>query len=186
MIRAAGPRSGAVLAVLAILLIVGCDGTPDASRAPSGSIAPTPSGPGPGQTAWPSTTVEVTIALAAADAEIGKAFTDLNTAAETEDLKLMRGAANGLATLLETMLPRVSSLTTYPGTEDLGVALETSYEALHAAAVKIRDSIDAGDSAGVVAGFDQLTVAIDTYADTRQALADAGTQAIFMKRTLLK
>lgn len=183
MSRAAGPLACAVLAVLGLLA---CTGTTGSSGAPSGSIAPTGGGPGPGQTAWPSTTVEVTIALAAADAEIGKAFTDLNTAAETEDPELMRGAADGLAMLLESMMPRVSSLTNYPGTADLGSGLEASYGALHTSAVKIRDSIDSGDTGGVVTGFNQLAVAIDLYAGQRQALADAGTQAIFMKRTLLK
>ena len=181
MSRVAGPLA---CAILAILLVIGCSGTTGPSATPSGS--PTGSDPGPGRTSWPANTVEVTIALAAADAEIGKAFTELNTAADTEDPELMRGAADGLATLLEAMMPRVSALTGYSATADLGAGLEQSYGALHAAAVKIRESIDSGDTNGVVTGFNQLAVAIDLYADQRQALSDAGSQAIFMKRTLLQ
>ena len=179
----AGPAFRATLATVAILLLVtGCGGATPSSEGPGDS--PSPSGPGPRPTTWPVTTIEVTIGLGAADAEILKATADLQSAAETEDVELMRGAADGLATLLDNMLSRVDALTSYPGTADLGVALESSYVALRAAAVQVRDSISAGDANGIVDGFTKLTAASAAYADQRQALADAAIQAVFMKRVL--
>jgi hypothetical protein len=82
------------------------------------------------------------------------------------------------------MIPAVSKLQSYPTTKPLGDGLEVSYKNLHDAAAKIRDSITAGDSAGVSEGFNKMTAAIDGYADYRQELADLATQAIFQKRVL--
>jgi hypothetical protein len=179
----AGQAFCATLATVAIvLLVVRCGGATPSSEGPGAS--PSPSGPGPQPTTWPVTTIEVTIGLGAADAEILKAGADLQSAAETEDVELMWGAADGLAKLLDNMLTRVDALTSYSGTANLGVALESSYVALRGAAVQIRDSITAGDSDGIVDGFTKLTAASASYADQRQALADAAIQAVFMKRVL--
>ena len=180
------PRSTILGIAVAVAVGLGaCQGAVGPSGGPSGSPAAsaTASGPVPKPTHWPTTTIEGTIALGAADGEIWKAGVDLRKAAENEDVEAMWGAADGLAKLIEGIEPNVPRLQSYSATKDLGDKLEVAYNQLHDAAVKIRDSITGGDSDGVVAGFTSLTAAIDTYADARPALSDAATQAIFMKRT---
>ena len=180
--RRRGPAGAAAAALL--FLVVACGGSMSPSPDASPTTAADASGPAPKPTHWPTSTIEGTIALGAADAEIWKAGVDLRKAAETDDLELMWGAADGLAILLEGITPNVPRLQAYPATKDLGDGLETSYAGLLEAAVQIRDSITAGDSDAVVAGFTKLTAAIELYADQRQALSEAATQAIFMKRVL--
>ena len=187
MIRAARairvPLGHLVLLGLALALVIGaCDGATGPTPSPS-AASPDASGPVPKPTQWPTTTVEGTIALGVADAEIWKAGVDLRKAADNEDVEAMWGAADGLAKLLEGILPNVPRLQSYPATKDLGDKLQIAYGQLHDAAVKVRDSITGGDPDGVVAGFNSLTAAMDVYADSRQALSDAAQQAIFMKRT---
>jgi len=178
------PRStilGIAVAVAVAVALGACQGAVGPSGSPGASA--TASGPVPKPTHWPTTTIEGTIALGAADGEIWKAGVDLRRAAEAEDVEAMWGAADGLAKLIEGIEPNVPRLQSYSATKDLGDKLEVAYSQLHDAAVKIRDSITGGDSDGVVAGFTSLTGAIDTYANARPALSDATTQAIFMKRT---
>jgi len=177
--------AGAVAAAL-LVLVVACGGVTSPNPQASPTASADASGPAPKPTHWPTSTIEGTIALGAADAEIWKAGVDLRKAAETEDLALMLGAADGLATLLEGITPNVPRLQAYPATKDLGDGLETSYAGLLGGAVQIRDSLTGGDSNGLIAGFTKLTAAIELYADQRQALSEAATQAIFMKRTLVR
>ena len=171
----------AALGLIVLVALAACAGSSTTSS-PSASASPDASGPVPKPTAWPATTIEGTIALGAADAEIWKAGVDLRKAAENEDVELMWGAADGLVKLLEGIQPNVPRLQSYPATKDLGDELEVAYGMLHDAAAQIRDSITGGDSNGVVAGFTALTAAMDVYADSRPPLSDAAQQAIFMKR----
>jgi hypothetical protein len=180
----AARTSRATLVALGLVVAVGlaaCAGS-SITPGPSASASPDASRGGPKPTAWPATTIEGTIALGAADAEIWKAGVDLRKAAENEDVELMWGAADGLAKLLEGIQPNVPRLQSYAATKDLGDQLEVAYAKLLEAAIQIRDSITGGDSNGVVAGFTALTAAMDLYADSRQALSESAQQAIFMKR----
>ena len=175
--------AGAAAAAL-LLLVVACGGVTSPNPQASPTASADASGPAPKPTSWPTSTIDGAIALGAADAEIWKAGVDLRKAAETEDLQLMWGAADGLAKLLEGIMPNVPRLQAYAATKNLGDGLEASYAELLDAAVQIRDSIIAGDTNGLLDAFTKLTAAIDRYADQRQALSEAATQGIFMKRVL--
>jgi hypothetical protein len=178
------PVCGTAAAAALLLLVVACGGATSPNPQASPTTSADASGPAPKPTHWPTSTIEGTIALGAADTEIWKAGVDLRKAAESEDLELMLGAADGLAKLLEGNLPNVPRLQSYPATKDLGDGLEISYAGLLNAAVQIRDSITGGDSNGLLEGFTKLTAAIELYAVQRQALAEAAIQAVFMKRVL--
>jgi len=183
--RSTGVAARSVLGLLVAAAFAACvSGAPSGS--PGSSATPDPSGPVAKPTFWPTTTIEATIALGAADGEIWKAGVDLRLAADTEDVEAMWGAADGLVTLLDGILPNVPRLQAYDHLAPLGDQLERAYGALRAGAALVRDSITGGDPAGVVSGFEQLAVAMQLYGDARQGLSDAAGQAIFMKRTLVK
>jgi hypothetical protein len=178
---------GIALSVAVLVGACGGTGSPGASASASPSASPSgAAGPTPKPTAWPTTAIEAAIALGASDHEMQKAVADLSNAIATEDVQLMLGAADGLHQLLDGIKVNVPRLQAYPATAALGDQLGAAYVALDEAAVKIRDSIVAGDSAGVVEGFNKLAAGTDLYGAVRQGLADAATQAIFMKRTLLQ
>jgi hypothetical protein len=182
--RRVTPRNIGLAIVAALVVVVGaCQGTTGPSASPAISGSPDASGPVPKPTHWPTTTIEGTIALGAADGEIWKAGVDLRKAAENEDVEAMWGAADGLVKLLEGISPNVPRLQSYAPTKDLGDQLEVAYGKLHDAAAQIRDAITGGQPDLVVDGFTKLTAAMDVYADVRPALSDATQQAIFMKRT---
>lgn len=80
---------------------------------PAGS--PGALGPDPSRPRWPGTTVLAVIALGAADGEIQKAGADLQKAADTEDLKAMWGAADGLAKMIDGLMPNSTGSMPTPG-----------------------------------------------------------------------
>ena len=178
------PAAGVALAIL--VLVGACGGTGSPSPSASGTPSTSASGPEPKPTSWPTPTIEAAIALGASDHEIQKAVADLSNAIAAEDVQLMWGAADGLDKLLKGISVNVPHLQAYPATAALGDQLNAAYAALDAAAVQIRDSITSGNSPGVVDGFTKLAAGTDLYGAARQALSDAATQALFMKRTLLQ
>ena len=82
------------------------------AREPGGRMA----APGASQPLWPGTTVLATIAMGAADGEIQKAGADLQAAADKQDLKAMWGAADGLATMIDGLMPNIDRLEIYEPT----------------------------------------------------------------------
>ena len=115
---------------------------PVGHRARRGGLAPS-------ATPWPGGVVEAVMILAKADAEIQAAGADLGAAAAYQDLEAMWGAADGLATLIET--PPA------PGAADRGVPgdragrgrlRQGASRTCSRGAEQIRDSITAKDAAG--------------------------------------
>ncbi|MCI0347252.1 MAG: hypothetical protein L0221_17710 [Chloroflexi bacterium] len=185
MTRRARGRAPIGLAAAALLVALACGGT--TTPGPSPSAHPGPSAQtGPSPTPWPANTIEVAIALGAADAEIQEAASDLQAAVEDQDIVLMHDSAEQFATLLEAMLGRVGALTGYPGTAELGRGLEDAYTLMRDGTARIRDATTAGDSDGVVAGYLTVTEGLGRYAEVRPALAEAATQALFMRRNLVR
>ena len=125
-LRAAGPgpRTVALLIALIASLAIGCgtSTTPLPSGAPAGSPSPDAAGPavpGDSQPHWPGSTVLAVIALGAADGEIQKAGADLQAAADKQDLKAMWGAADGLAKMIDGLMPNLDRLEDFNGTTDV-------------------------------------------------------------------
>ena len=200
--RAAGPgprtaalhRAAPLFALLALVVaLIGC-GTSGTS-APSGtsSISTQPpqatpggsGGPGPTPPRWPGTTVLAVIAMGAADGEIQKAGNDLQKAADTEDLKAMWGAADGLAKMIDGLMPNIDRLTSYPLTKPVGDLYAQALPEISAGAKQLRDAITAGDAAGISAGYQQIAKGIATYGPIRQQIAGLVEQAIVQQRLYL-
>ena len=214
-VRAAGPgprtvalhrvTRTAVGLVLALLVVAcGTSGLPS-SGAPSGlanptvapSIATSPiasgaavsggSGvPDPSQPTWPGTTVLAVIALGAADGEIQKAGVDLAKAADTHDLPALRGAADGLATMIDGLMPNLDRLDVYPGTQPVAALYRKAFPELAAGAKQLRDSITSGDAAGVAAGSQLLAQGVADYGPIRAQIGALVEQAIVQQRLLLQ
>jgi hypothetical protein len=211
--RAAGPGprrvalklAAPILICLMLAVAVAACGTAapsggTAPSAPSGSSAPigqppstTPGGsagvgasPEPSPPRWPGTTVLAVIALGAADGEIQKAGDDLQKAADAQDLRAMWGAADGLAKMIDGLMPNLDRLDSYPLTQPVGQLYGVAFPELAAGAKHLRDSITAGDSAGVVAGSQQIAKALADYSPIRQKIADLVEQAIVQQRLYLE
>jgi hypothetical protein len=190
------PRPRAALArvpvhtalTLALALIVAtvaaCAGTKPASPAPTPAGSAAVEAPGPSPTPWPQNVVESVLALGAADAELWKAGADIAKAADAKDVEAMWGAADGTVKLIEAMMPNVEILEGYPHTADLGAKYRASFTVMLEGATQLRDSITAGDAAGVVAGSKRLGEGITLYGDVRAILQAYVDEAIPMKKNL--
>ena len=112
---------------------------------------------------------------------------DLGAAAANQDLEAMWGAADGLATLLETAQTgrcRGSPSTRRPPRPPPPYA--KAFPDMLAGAKQIRDAITAKDAAGIAAGSQQLAKGLEAYRDARRLIGPLADQAIFMQRILLK
>ena len=186
----------AVAGLLLALLVAACgsttgpSGAPSTSSAPSGgpvsSGGPAAGSPGPGasQPRWPGTTVLAVIALGIADAEIQKAGVDLQAAADSQDLKAMWGAADGLARLIDELIPKIGRLELDPATQGAAALYHVAFPELSAGAKQLRDSITSGDASGVVAGSQAIAKGLADYAPVREVLGGLVEQAILQQRNL--
>lgn len=192
-----GPRTAALhraaphLALLALVVALVACGTASPSGTSSVSTQPpqaTPGGSGGPQATpprWPGTTVLAVIALGAADGEIQKAGADLQKAADTEDLKAMWGAADGLAKMIDGLMPNIERLTSYSLTKPVGELYATAFPEISAGAKQLRDAITARDAAGITAGYQQIAKGITGYGPIRMQIAGLVEQAIVQQRLFL-
>ena len=191
--RTAAPNQAApILAGLVLAVALAACGTAAPSGAASTSGQPPSSapagsgGPEASPERWPGTTVLAVIALGAADGEIQKAGADLQSAADTRDLKAMWGAADGLAKMIDALIPNLDRLDVYPPTKSVGRLYRTAFPELAAGAKQLRDSITSGDSAGVIAGSQQIARGLGDYSPIREQIAALVEQAILQQRLYLK
>lgn len=191
------PPAGILLLVALIVAACGAATTspsPSGAATPSGAVASgspgasasgdVPEGPKP--TPWPGGVVEAIVILGKADAEIKAAGADLGTAAAYEDLKGMWGAADGLATLIGKLTQQVDRIRDYPVTAAAAKAYDAAFPDMLAGATKVRDSITAGDGAGLTAGVQQLAKGTTAYEEARREIGPLVEQALLMQRILVK
>ncbi|MEO5941521.1 MAG: hypothetical protein ABIZ72_10905 [Candidatus Limnocylindrales bacterium] len=197
----APPLVGIVLALLGVLMVA-CGSTtlpsngpltvtlPSASAGsgPAGSGGPGGGSPEPGATqpAWPGTTVLATIAMGAADGEIQKAGADLQAAVEAQDLKAMWGAADGLAKMIDGLMPNIERLEFYEVTQPAAAIYRKAFPELSAGARQLRDAITSGDANGVVAGSQAIARGLVDYAPVRPIIGALVEQAILQQRLLTR
>lgn len=153
---------------------------------PSAGVVGGSPAPGDSRPRWPGTTVLAVIALGGADGEIQKAGNDLQAAAESQDLRAMWGAADGLAQLIDGLMPNIDRLEVYEGTRAVAAKYRVAFPELAAGAKRLRDAITAGDSAGVVEGSQQIARGLAAYAPIRREIAALVEQAIIQQRLLVK
>jgi hypothetical protein len=200
--RRTAPDRGAPLVAIALLvglLVAACGmatGSPGASASatPGATSAAASGSPGasddtaagPSPTPWPGDVVEAIVILGKADLEIKAAGGDLGAAAAYEDLQAMWGAADGLATLIARLQPQVDRIRDYPVTAAAAKAYDAAFPDMLAGAQKVRDSIKAGDSAGLTAGVEQLAKGTAAYEAARREIGPLVEPALLMQRVLVK
>ena len=169
---------------------------PGASSGPSSSTgtppvggsgpAGNPASPDASQPRWPGTTVLAVIALGAADGEIQKAGDDLQAAAASRDLKAMWGAADGLARMIDALMPNLDRLDVYEGTKPVEALYRKAFPEISAGAKQLRDAITASDANGIVAGSQAIAQGLADYGPIREQIAALVEQAILQQRLLLE
>jgi hypothetical protein len=186
--RTGAPPKAALILLVALVMSVaaaacGNTGAVTPTATPSGGV---PATPGPKATPWPALVIESVVALGVADAEIWKGGADIARAADAKDVEAMWGAADGLAKLLEELMPSLDALEAYPHTAELGAAYRAAFPVMLEGAEQIRDSITAGDSAGVVAGSQRLAEGVRLYGEVRAILQPYINDALKMKDSLVQ
>ena len=173
-----------LVGVLLAVVVAGCNGAspaPSPSAAAAGDPTPAPTG-----TRWPGRIISSVIALAAADAEFGKAADDLAQAAQGEDPERLLAAANGLAGLVQGSRPNAETLTTYPHTQATGERYLAAFDAMGAGADQLRKALESGDAEGVVAATQRLSEGVRLYGGVRREIGPLADQALLMRRMLVK
>ena len=102
---------------------------------------------GPRSTPWPGDAVLGIEALGIADGQIGTATSDLSKGINTEDLALMRKAADGLAGV-DVLLPNMAKIRLEPAMRPFADKYEAAIKAISAGGKSLRDAIDKGDVGG--------------------------------------
>jgi hypothetical protein len=181
-------------------LASGCGGSP-ATASPAGSAGASPGtgvvggpagSPGagaslpPGTVTWPLDVIDATIALAALDNEVKKAGTDLVTAADKEDLALMRNAATGLRDLASQSLPNARRLTRWRDTATAGTAYVDVLGKIQHASDQLVTAINKGDAAGIATSAQDVGAAIEQYRSVRSQIVDLANKAIQMRHLLVQ
>lgn len=161
-------------------------GSPSASPVPPSGPASGSGEPTPKPTSWPGTTPTSVVALGAGDGEIAKALADLQRSVDAEDPRAIRDAADGFVRLIDELQPNVDRLARFDHTKPLADAYARAFPVLREGATKIRDAIASGDSAGVVAGFEQVNAGMQEYAKVRESLDDLVLQALEQQRLYTK
>jgi hypothetical protein len=189
-----GPSSAALLGLaVAFALVAGACGdssppTPGRSQAvgAAASSSPGSSGdPGPQATAWPGNAVLGIEALGSADGQILAAINEFNRGIATEDLALMRRAADGLAGL-DVLLPNMAKINIYEPMRPFATRYEAAIRGIVAAAKAVRSAIDAGDAAGITTSSRALITSLGAYTDVQPELASWVDQSIKQRRLLVK
>ncbi len=162
-------------------VVMACGGSTSPSPVPSaGSESPVPK-----PSRWPGTAVLAVIKLAGADGEIAKAGQDFITAADASDVALMWGAADGLIPVIDDLMLSVEHLEEFDKTTELAGHLRKAYPLMLEGATLLRDSITAGDVAGVEEGSRKLAEGLTAYSPARALLADLLPEALLQQRNLV-
>ena len=173
--------------VLATLIAACAAGpSPAASVSPVPTASALPSGPHPNATFWPTQVVESSIALGAADASFAVMADDLSKALDAGEPARILDVIDRVIPFLQGNQKNIPGLQGYDFTRPVGDRLAAAYQQMIDGAIQIRDGLTAGDGPAVTAGFGVFAAGNTAYADLRAALGDVASQAVFMKKGLLK
>ena len=183
---------------LVAALIAGCSGlsgtaSPAASATASAGAAASPSDSpsdsqqiGPAPTNWPTTVIDGSIAIAAADASFKKMNSDVTTAVNSTDPRTILTVMTDALKFLKSIRGAATYLQDYGPTKDTGDKLGAAFDEMISGAQAIVDGVNAGDGPGVQHGFDQFFAGDAAYAAQTGPLSDLAQQALLMKRNLTK
>jgi hypothetical protein len=181
------PAAVLIGALIVGLLAVGCaDGraSPSTATVPPASASASPGGSGgiaPKPTPWPGNAVLGIVALGAADGQILAALSDLGRGIQTEDLALIRRAADGL-TGFDVLLANVDRINVYEPLRPFGERYAAAIRGIVAAAKDVRTAIDAGDANAIETSTAALITSLGAYTDVQPELADWVEQSIAQRR----
>jgi hypothetical protein len=181
-----GNRFAAVVVLLVVALAVAC-GAPTPST-PGPTAAPSASADGSGApkpTFWPGNAVLGIEALGVADGQIAAALNDLNTGIATEDLALMRRAADFLAEI-DVLQKNVDRLDGYEPMRSFAERYTAALNAITAAAGALRTAIDGGDADGITSSTQALIAALGMYTAVQPELATWVEESIRQRRLLVR
>jgi hypothetical protein len=175
------------LPLLIVAFAVGC-GTPPqgASVTPSAEATASVTGsaqPGAKPTAWPGNAVIGIEAMGVADGQIAAGLNDLNRAIATEDLGLMRRAADGLAGT-DVLLRNVDRIKGFEPMRSFAERYAAAVSAISSAATSLRSAIDAEDATAITTSSKALIAALGSYTDVQPDLAAWVEQSITQRRLL--
>jgi hypothetical protein len=150
----------------------------DASPVATGAETPRP-------TAWPGNAVIGINALGVADGQIHAAINDLNKGIATEDLALMREAANGLAGL-NVLVANVTQIDVFEPMRPFADQYKAAIMAIVPAATSVRAAIDAHDAAAITSSTEALLTSLALYAAVQPQLAAWVEQSTEQQRLLVQ
>jgi hypothetical protein len=156
--------------------------TSPAASAPSGSGSPDGSNAAK-PTPWPGNTVLGIEALGIADSQINAATGDLTKGVATEDLALMRHAADGLAGL-DVLLPNMTKIRLNPAMVSFADRYEAAIKQIDDAATRLRTAIDGGDAPGITSATEDVLNGLKAYTAVQPELAAWIEQMPEQKRLL--
>ena len=168
-------------------LAVGCspDGTAPAAPTPAPSSLASGT-PVPKPTVWPTTTVEATIALGAADGDFTTMADDVVAAMASEDTQRILAVMNDVITFLTENQKNIPRLQAYDATKAVGDRLADAYATMLEGATQVRDGLLAGNADAVEAGVTTFVDGNAAYVAISADLGGLAEQALFMKRQLLQ
>jgi hypothetical protein len=178
----------AILTIAVAGLVAACAPTSTATGTPGATPGPDASGsrsPGPKPTAWPTTTIEATIALGAAHNDFDAMVNDIGTAVDAGDPARVAVAMDDALEFLEGNQTNIPRLQAYPHTKPTGDRLEVVYARMIDGLKMVKAGLAAGDGDAVEEGFRIFSEANTEYLSVAPELVELATQAIFMKRVLL-
>ena len=130
--------------------------------------------------------MDAVIRLGVLDTEMKKASGDLIVGAQEQDVGLILGASEGLATLAAGYLPTAQKLEAWPDTDDFARAYVPILESVRAAAESTSSALRNGDSEAFVVELGRLGTAMADYERIRSQLADLVAEAALMRRGIHK
>jgi len=180
-------RGSLLLALSGILVLVSaCGGTasPTPATASASGASSASSGATPRPTAWPGNAVVGIEALGVADGEIRRGIADFSQGVASEDLALMRRAADGLAGV-DVLLSNADRIDIFSPMQPLAAELRVVLPAISGASEDLRTAIDAGDAEAIPTASARLAVALTAYAELQPTLAGFVLEAIEQRRLLV-
>ena len=187
--RARGALVTAILTGAVVLAACGTSSSPTASAPPSSRATASASPdalPSPTSTPWPGNVAGAVIAIGAVDAQIAAAGQDMNAAITAKDLAHLRGAAEGLVTLLDETQRFIDTARAYPATKDMADAFARAFSGMRDGAQEVADGVKNGDAQAINGGFTALGDGLNLYGLARTSLGPVLEQAIEQQKKYVK
>lgn len=183
------PSAAALLGTLIVVALLAgacgdartATGTPSSPASGTSASPDSSSGTAPKPTPWPGNAVLGIVALGAADGQILAALSDVGRGIQTEDLAVIRSAADGLSGL-DVLLPNLDRINIYEPMRPFAERYGAAIRGIVAASKDVRAAIDARDSNAITATTQALITSLGAYTAVQPELASWVEQSIAQQR----